>query len=164
MKKSILIAGLALAAAVASTFYAPTAAWARAEGTWLWNTFTLTATQSMNVASTATFTGNMLTVTPAAQVIAAGGTIAADACGGLKRISAASDVTTDTTNTIAAPSASNAGCAMMIVNMSATQTIYLDSNTAFPLTNVASAALGPNGSIEVVSDGTFWLHQRWTEY
>jgi hypothetical protein len=111
-----------------------------------------------------TATGGILGVVPSTQTIAAGGTITANACGSLKRIDAATDVTTDTTATFATPAAANTGCCMDVVNVSATQTIYLDSNAAFPLTNVASAALGPNGSIRVCSDGTYWRHEHWTEY
>lgn len=117
---------------------------------------------SMN--STLSPAGGILGVVPSTQTIGAGGTILADACGSLKRIDAASDVTTDTTATFATPAAANTGCCMDVVNVSATQTIYLDANAAFPLTNVASAALGPNGSIRVCSDGTYWRHERWTEY
>ena len=108
--------------------------------------------------------GQQFSATPATQVIAAGGTIAADACGGLKRISSVNDQTTDTTNTFTAPAAGNAGCCMTVINVDTVDTIYLDSNPAFPLTNVASAALGPKGSIRVCSDGTTWHHERWTEY
>jgi len=108
--------------------------------------------------------GQQFSAAPATQVIGAASTIAADACGGLKRISATADRTTDTTATFTAPAAGNAGCCMLVVNVDTVDTIYLDSNTAFPLTNVASAALGPKGSINVCSDGTYWQHTAWTEY
>lgn len=108
--------------------------------------------------------GPQIVEVPASEVIGAGGTITADACGGLKRISATADRTTDTTNTFTAPSAANKGCKMLVVNVSATQTIYLDSNTLFPVTSAASLAIGPKGSVWVVSDGTTWHHSAWTEY
>lgn len=114
--------------------------------------------------SSLTSSGQNYTIVPATETITAAATITADACGGLKRISAASDVTTGTTHTITAPSASNSGCRMLIVNVSATQTIYLDSNLEFPVSTAASLALGPNGSVSVWSDGTFWRHGSWTEY
>lgn len=108
--------------------------------------------------------GQQFSIVPATQVIGAGGTIAADACGGLKRISATADRTTDTTNTFTAPAAGNVGCKMLVVNVDSVDTIYLDANTAFPVTTAASIALGPKGSITVVSDGTYWHHSSWTEY
>ena len=108
--------------------------------------------------------GQQFSATPATQVIGTAGTITADACGGLKRISAVGDKTTDTTATFTAPAAGNAGCCMLVVNVDTVDTIYLDSNTAFPLTGAASAALGPKGSINVCSDGTTWHHDAWTEY
>lgn len=155
MLKKIGLFAAAAVAAVALSMSGPGRALARALGQWEYPTLILTS--SVNP-------GGFLGLTTATQVIGAGGTIAADACGGIKRISAATDVTTDTTNTIAAPSASNTGCEMLIVNVSATQTIYLDSNTIFPVTSAASLAIGPKGSIKVFSDGTNWWHGAWTEY
>ena len=98
--------------------------------------------------------GSIVTA-PAAQTIASGGTIAADACGGLKLITAAGAVTTSTTNTITAPAAANAGCVMVIVNSGA-NTITLDVNTNIKLQGGADVALLANSAITVVSDGTFW--------
>jgi hypothetical protein len=72
-------------------------------------------------------------------------------------------VTSDTTNTISAPSSSNAGCRMLIVNVG-TKTIYLDSNALFGVTSAASLPIGPKGSVSVWSDGSVWWHGAWTEY
>lgn len=107
--------------------------------------------------------GQAYSLSVATETIAAGGTITANACGGLKRINAASDVTTDTTNTLTAPSTAGR-CRMLIVNVSATQTIYLDSNSLFGVTSAASLPIGPKGSVLVWSDGTVWWHSAWTEY
>lgn len=175
LKKVSLFAAAAVAVAALSMTN-PARTWARAEGTWLWNTFILTSTQTMLVQGTATFTGaeshtgvitnagGELGPTTATQTIAAGGTIAADACGGIKRITSASDVTTDTTNSIAAPAAANTGCELQIVNVGAHQ-ILLDYNTAFPTnTGAASMRLDAGGSVKVISDGTNWWHGAWTEF
>jgi hypothetical protein len=107
--------------------------------------------------------GQNYSVVPATQTVAASFTITADACGGLKRIDSAGDVTSDTTNTISAPSSSNAGCRMLIVNVG-TKTIYLDSNALFGVTSAASLPIGPKGSVSVWSDGSVWWHGAWTEY
>lgn len=176
MKKSLMFAGLALAAAVASTFYAPTAAWARAEGTWLWNTFILTSAQTMSIAGTETHTGteshsgaitntgNEYNISPATQTVASGGTVAADACGGLKRITAAAYSALDTTNPIAAPVAGNTGCVMDIINVGSNGIAFPNSSTTFPTTNSATITLLANGSMRVVSDGTYWRKMTSTEY
>lgn len=98
------------------------------------------------------------------ETIAAAGTITANACGGLKRISCTGDITTGTTNTITAPSSSNKGCRMLIENVG-TGTCYLDGNGLFPLTQgFASMALATGGSIEVYSDGSFWRSWAWSEF
>lgn len=115
--------------------------------------------------STLNIAGQSYVIVPSTETIAAAATITADACGGLKRILASSgDVTTGTTNTFTAPSTSNKGCRMLVVNVSTTHSIYLDANALFPVTTAASIPLGPNGAIEVWSDGTFWRHSSWSEY
>ena len=92
---------------------------------------------------------------PATQTIAAGGTINADACGGIKRITAADGVTTDTTNTFTAPSSSNLGCCMDIINVGA-QTITLDNNTNFKSASAGNVALGAADTVRVCSTGDAW--------
>lgn len=116
----------------------------------------------------ATFTGTVvmsstLTVTPpAAQTIAAGGIVAADACGGLKRITSASPVTTDTTDAIAAPAAGNTGCCMDI-SYSGSHTVTLDNNAHNDFGY--DLVLGNGGSVRVCSDGTTWQSiGEWTEF
>ena len=108
--------------------------------------------------------GEHFSVVPATETISAAGTITANACGGLKRINSVGDVTTGTTNTLTAPSSSNAGCRMLIVNVDTVDTIYLDSNALFGVTSAASLPIGPKGSISVWSDGSVWWHGAWTEY
>lgn len=119
---------------------------------------------AVTIAGAVTQSGQNYGVVPAAQTLTAGFTIAADACGGLKRINGVGDLTSDTSNTIAAPSASNAGCRMLIVNVDSTDTFYLDSNALFGVTAAASIPIGPKGSISVWSDGSVWWHGSWTEY
>lgn len=100
---------------------------------------------------------------PATQTIGAAGTITADACGGLKRIDSTAARTTDTTNTITAPSSSNTGCVMDIVNIGA-HTITLDSNALFPTANDVDVVLNSSGSVRVYSDGSIWKKAFWTNY
>jgi len=127
---------------------------------------TLTATTAgittANVTTLNVATGEY-SVVPSTETIAGAATITANACGGLKRITSTGDVTTGTTNTITAPSSSNAGCRMLIVNVGS-GTIYLDSNSLFGVTSAASLPIGPKGSVSVWSDGTVWWHGAWTEY
>jgi hypothetical protein len=100
---------------------------------------------------------------PPTQTIGSGGTITANACGGTKRITAASAVTTDTTNTIDAPATGNAGCTMDIINVGP-NTITLDSNTNFPTQNTVDVVLASSGTVRVTSTGTFWKKEFWTQY
>ena len=107
----------------------------------------------------------LLAPIPATQTVAAGFTVTADACGGLKRITSASDVTSDTTDTFTAPAAANTGCRMLIKNVGVHQTL-LDFNTKFPVGAGAAASLllDKGGAVSVVSDGTSWHFGAWTEY
>ena len=99
-------------------------------------------------------------VMPATQVLVNGDTVVANACGTLKRVSTNDGtVTTDTTNTFTAPSATNAGCCMDIVNIdTATTSLSLDRNANFKSDNSAGAAivLGPHDTVRVCSTGAFW--------
>ncbi len=91
----------------------------------------------------------------ATQTIAAGNTIAADALGGVKRITAAGAVTTNTTNTFTAPSAVNAGGFMLVVNVGA-EAITLDANALFVSAGGADVVLGAGDTCLVASDGSKW--------
>lgn len=88
---------------------------------------------------------------PANQDIAAGGTITADACGGVKSVSATGSQTTSLTDTITAPAAGNDGCCMDIVNVDTVDTITLDLNANNNL--AADTALGPCDMIRACSTG-----------
>jgi len=107
----------------------------------------------------------VLTPVPATQTVAASFTITADACGGIKRVTSASDVTSDTTNTFTAPAASNKGCKMFVKNVGVHQVI-LDFNTLFAggAGGAASLRLDTGGSVIVWSDGAAWHFGPWTEY
>ncbi len=117
---------------------------------------------ALTLAGAVTSSGQQYDIVPATQTLSATFTIAADACGGLKRVTAATEVTSHTTNTIAAPSSANAGCRMLIVNVGS-NAIYLDSNALFKA-SAASLAIATNGSAVVTSDGTVWWVGAWTEF
>lgn len=123
-----------------------------------------TGTITTLTAPTTTVATRLRGPSPATQVLAAGFTITADACGGTKLVSAAATVTSDTTNTLTA--AATAGvCEMLVIN-TGTNEILLDFNTEF-LVGAGSAAslrLAKGGSILVYSDGTSWYHGAYTEY
>jgi hypothetical protein len=106
-----------------------------------------------SVRTTAT-AGTWLTM-PATQTIGAGGTIAADACGGVKRITAAGAVTTDTTNSLTAPT-TVPGCTMTVCNVGTTNTITIDQNALMLLQGGANVALLANSCLGVISDGVVW--------
>lgn len=89
---------------------------------------------------------------PTAQTIAAGNTVAADACGSIKIISSAGAVTTDTTNTFTAPAASNKGCLMHVCNGGANN-ITLDNNANFKSPAGADVVMTPDDCIVVGSTG-----------
>jgi hypothetical protein len=100
-------------------------------------------------------TGGVRSVPPATETITAGAAITANACGGLKRVTAAGAVTTGTTNTFTAPAPTNAGCIMTVCNVGA-NTITLDANLLFKPSAGADIALGADDCTSVVSDGTIW--------
>lgn len=101
---------------------------------------------------------------PATQVLGAGATITADACGGVKRISATAARTTDTTDSFTAPSANNAGCVMDIQNVGPA-TITIDSNAHFPVPGGVDMVLQSSGSARVFSTGSIWTRTAaWTPY
>lgn len=127
----------------------------------------LTLSDDLTVTSDATITGDLVAseiranAVPTTQVIGAGGTITADACGGMKLLSSAAAVTTDTTNTITAPAAANKGCVMYLVNTNASDAITLDDNALFEGSGVAGAtpgdtAIGASDVCAVGSDGSVW--------
>lgn len=89
----------------------------------------------------------------ATQVIGAGGTIAADSCGGVKRVSSAAAVTTDTTNTFTAPAAANAGCVLHVCNENAADAITLDFNANFQSAAAGNVVLGALDCVSVASSG-----------
>jgi hypothetical protein len=90
---------------------------------------------------------------PTAEAIVATATITADACGGIKRISSASALTTNTTNTITAPAATNAGCKMTLCNVNAADAITLDKNANILLVGGADVVLAAGCCIDVYSSG-----------
>lgn len=105
---------------------------------------------------TGNLTGQVFGTTPATQTIAAGNTVTANACGGLKLITAAGAVTTSTTDTFTAPATANKGCWMFVLNVGA-NAITLDNNAKFTSPGAADVVLAQNEGIIVISDGsTTW--------
>lgn len=99
------------------------------------------------------FTGaNLVVDLPAAQTIAATNTIAADACGSLKLITAAGAVTTSTTDTFTAPAAGNKGCIMHVCNTGANN-ITLDNNANFKSAGGADVVMTQDDCVTVGSTG-----------
>ena len=92
------------------------------------------------------------------QTIAAGNTISADSCGGIKAINAGGAVTTDTTNTFSAPSGSSqlSNCCMDVVNVDDTDAITLDNNALFKSAGGADVVLGAGDTVRVCTDATTW--------
>lgn len=104
-----------------------------------------------------TLTGGYVGQFPASEVIGAGGVITADVCGGVKRLhtNGTTAVTTDTTNTFTAATATVAGCCMDIIN-DGTGTITLDNNSLFFSASGGNVALGVKDTMRVCTDGTAW--------
>jgi hypothetical protein len=100
----------------------------------------------------------VLSIAPAAEAITAAATITANACGGLKLLSSAGDVTTNTTDTFTAPATANKGCYMSVCNTAA-HTITLDNNAHFTSAAGADVALAQNECISVISDGSATWYQ-----
>lgn len=118
-----------------------------------------TVGETLTVTGITTVAGGVLGPVPTAEVIVAAATITADACGGVKRISSASAVTTGTTNTFTAPAAGNAGCRMLVVNVNASDAITLDVNANFAAQDGANVVLAAGGTVAVQSDGTVWRQE-----
>lgn len=93
-------------------------------------------------------------LTRASQSIGAGGTVSANACGGVKDITSAGDVTTSLSNTFSTPGANNDGCIMHVCNRGSFN-ITLDSNGNF--VSDADIVLTPNDCVDVESNGTTWI-------
>lgn len=120
------------------------------------NVITTTATVDGSwIVSTMTTTSAFYGVVPATQTVASGNTITANACGGIKLITNPSAVTTSTTDTFTAPSATNKGCEMFVINVG-TSTITLDNNAKFKSAGGADIALTADDSVKVGSIGNIW--------
>lgn len=90
-----------------------------------------------------------------AQTIADTNTIAAEVCGGVKRVTSAGAVTTNTTNTFTNPGSTLVGCKMSVRNVGANN-ITLDSNALFKTLGATDVVLTPGAAIDVFSDGAAW--------
>jgi hypothetical protein len=114
-------------------------------------------TVSLNATATGKITLGRSTIMtpPTAETVTSGSTITADACGGLKRVTAAGAVTTNTTDTFTAPGAANTGCLMFVCN-TGSNNITLDNNAHFKSIGGADVVLTADDCTTVVSDGTVW--------
>ena len=116
------------------------------------NTFLFTnSAGSTNLAQIDTVYG-LRAIPPAAETIAAGATITANACGGIKAITSSGVVTTNTTNTF---TASVSGCVMDVCNTGANN-ITLDQNALFTTAGGVDLTLGADDCVRVGSDGSKW--------
>lgn len=163
MKKSLQVAGLALVAALASTFIVPQLAWARPTNAWQFATLLLQSNQTLTVQGPANFsgpvsmTGGQLTAIPAPQTVAAAFQINADACGGIKQITSAGVVTSSTTTPLPAAAAANSGCMMDIVNVGpASITVKLVAGS-YNWNGAADVVLGSSDTFTVGSNGSQWF-------
>ncbi len=172
MKKSLKLSAAAVLAAVVLSFVSPLRpAWATSLGYWLYPVFGLSSSQTMTSAATETHsgavtfsgtvtnTGNRLAAGPAAQVIAAGDTIIANACGGTKLISSAGVVSSSTTIPFTTPAAANTGCAMDVLNVGGSSiTIkYTAGLGGFNSALGADVVLGSSDTVRVISTGVSWF-------
>lgn len=93
---------------------------------------------------------------PTSQTIAAGNTVTADSCGTVKRINAASSVTTSTTDTFTTATTQYDGCCMDVVNEDDTDAITLDFNANTVTNGGADVVLGPGDTARFCSNGVLW--------
>lgn len=116
----------------------------------------LTVTDDATVSDDLTVTGDSFKTMVATVTVTAGATISvAGACGGVLRLNATDDRTTDTTDTLTAPASANAGCVLYIVNQGG-GAITLDNNAKFSCAN-ADRILGTRDGITVVQTGSMWV-------
>lgn len=125
------------------------------------NAFDLTAADDLTVTDDASIgddlsvTGDFRKTAISTQAVTAGATIdLTGACGGLVRLSAVADVTTNTTDTFSAPTAANIGCVYYIVNTGG-GIITLDDNAHFDVP--ANVPLGTNDGAIVVQGSTSYI-------
>lgn len=94
---------------------------------------------------------------PKTETIVSGATITADACSGLKRVSAAGAVSTSTTFPFTAPNDERAGCNMQVCNVGA-NTITIKAATSFASVSGADVSLAAGSCLNVISTAVLW-HQ-----
>ena len=109
------------------------------------------ATEVMNAEATRKF----IVAPPSSQTIADTNTITADACGTIKPVTSAGSVTTNTTDTFTAPSASYNGCCMDVVNVGSND-IILDVNAKFVTASASNVTLGASDAVRVCATASVW--------
>lgn len=127
------------------------------------HSYDLSLSDDLTVADDATVTGDLFKVMAATVTVIDGSTIGLPdgACGGILRLEGTTDVQTDETNTITAPSASNAGCVVILVSVASSNgRITLDDNALFDTgagyPSAGSLVLGTNDVVMIMSLGTKW--------
>jgi hypothetical protein len=114
----------------------------------------LEAAGSERVTGTLSITGVFQVVAVATQTIVSSGTIAADQCGGVKRISSAGVVKSSTTTTFATGT-SGIQCEENVCNVGS-YNITLDYNSGFLSFGATDVLLTPNDCVDVAFDGVVW--------
>lgn len=126
------------------------------------NAYDLAASDDVTVADDATVTGDLFKVMAATVTVTDGvGIVLPDgACGGILRLTATTDVQSSDSGTITAASASNAGCALILVNSGGSGVITLDDNSGFDTgvgyPHAGAIELGTSDVVMIMSLGTRW--------
>lgn len=110
-----------------------------------------------NTSGESFFSENIYGPVPSTQTITGGSTISADACGGIKRITASGSVTTSTSLTISTIT-NSLGCVMNITNMGP-GTITLDNNSLFITLNGSDVVLASSEAVIVGQIGNYAWRQ-----
>lgn len=114
----------------------------------------LVQTDSNGIYFSASTTTAVKTVAVATQTIVSSGTVTADQCGGIKRISSAGVVKSSTTTTFSSVTA-NTQCLMAVCNVGSFN-ITLDDNAGFYTIGDADVLLTPDDCVDVAFDGAKW--------
>lgn len=115
----------------------------------------ITSSGVVNINGTAGTAPSLIVAMPDTQTLINETIITADACGTLKRLTSATVVITNTTNTFTAPAAGNAGCCMDVANVGASD-ITLDFNANFVSKGGTDVVLTAGDTVRVASDGVDW--------
>ena len=116
----------------------------------------LTVNQTATVKDNLTVLGILKSTTsitvpyPATETIVADAIVTANACGGVKRVTAATNVTTSTLNTFTSTATVTSPCPMIVVNVGPA-TITFDNNSTFISSNTANVVLTSSNTFKVIA-------------